>query len=88
MTDSTQAREAWEISVERTKTEFALNQFGGGFVDAAIFEVATSRNYISTLESDLARVTKALHELVRQSMLDEARIERDRLRAIAKGSAL
>ena len=37
MTDNTQAREAWEISVERTKTEFESNQFGAGFVDAAIF---------------------------------------------------
>lgn len=83
MTDSTQEREAWKISVERTKTEFESNQFGGGFVDAAIFEVATSRNYIFALESDLARVTKALHELARQSMLDEARIERDRHRVFA-----
>ena len=30
----------------------------------------------SALESDLARVTRALHELARQSMLDEARIAR------------
>lgn len=80
MTDSTQEREAWEISVERTKTEFESSQFGGGFVDAAIFEVATSRNYIFALEPELARVTKERDELVRQFMILEARIERDRHR--------
>lgn len=56
MTDLDNAREAWEISVKRTTTEFEFNQFGGGFVDSAISEVAISRNYIFALKSELARV--------------------------------
>ena len=80
MTDLDNAREAWEISVKRTTTEFEFNQFGGGFVDSAISEVAISRNYISTLESDLARVTRERNELKHQSILNKAQIKHDRHR--------
>ena len=79
MTDSTQEREAWEAIHRRmlTNASLATSKALEGLILQSADETG---DLISTLESDLARVTRERDELVRQAILDEARIERDRHR--------
>ena len=63
MTELDDLKAAWEASRALTVEIFGESGFGGGFNDAALAEVATSRNYIAALTARIASLEKVLGEV-------------------------
>ena len=63
MSDPNDLKAAWEASRALTVEIFGESGFGGGFNDAALAEVATSRNYIAALTARIASLEKVLGDV-------------------------
>lgn len=65
------AKREWETARDQTDAEHRAQGFRGGFYDAAVREVRTSRAYISELEAALARAVEERDELLAAINSDE-----------------